>query len=130
MLSSQPSAHLTGHLTSATSKPPSQRGWLARLLVVCAIGCSLFCAGCGSPPALVHDEAVLTEVEALWTAVLSRKPDLVTEVEARLKPLHEEGKLSKAGWTTLNGIIEQTRAEQWDAARDQLRWIIRNQPRN
>jgi hypothetical protein len=84
-------------------------------------------AGCGSAPPL-GSEDVSSAADALYTAVTSRRMELVDAVEEKLNKLHAEQQVSPAAMSALQAIIEQARAGQWQAAAEELDQLIRNQP--
>jgi len=84
-------------------------------------------AGCGSAPPLGSEE-VSSTADALYTAVTSRRMELVDAVEEKLNKLHAEQQVSPAAMSALQAIIEQARAGQWQAAAEKLDQLIRNQP--
>ena len=92
----------------------------ACLMLVMAIGCN-------SAPPLGSEEASST-ADALYTAVTSRRPELVDAVEKSLNKLQAEQQISSAAMTALQAIIEQARAGEWQAAAEELDQLIRNQP--
>ena len=92
----------------------------AWLLLFIAIGCN------SSPP--LGSEEVSRTADALYTAVTSRRPELVDAVEENLKKLNADQQISPAAMTALQAIIDQARAGQWQAAAEELDQLIRNQP--
>ena len=83
--------------------------------------------GCGRPPVIDSEEAFAT-VDALYTAVTSRRTELVSQVEKRLQSLKADGKLSDAASQRLDAIIAQSRSGKWQPAAEQLDHFIRKQP--
>ena len=83
--------------------------------------------GCGGPPVIDSEEAFAT-VDALYTAVTSRRTELVSQVEKRLQSLKADGKLSDAASQRLDAIIAQSRSGKWQPAAEQLDHFIRKQP--
>ena len=90
------------------------------LMLVMAIGCS------SAPP--LGSEEVSSTADALYTAVTSRRPELVDAVEESLNKLNAEQQISPAAMTALQAIIDQARAGEWQAAAEELDQLIRNQP--
>lgn len=70
-------------------------------------------SGCGAPPQVVDDEDCFAAVDALWTAVTSKRIDLVEQTATELDRLFDQGLLSSEGHAALEAIIEQARSEQW-----------------
>ncbi len=85
------------------------------------------CPGCGRPPQVVHDEECFQAVDALWTAVTSKRSDLVEQTATELDRLQSEGSLSEAGHESLQRIIEQARATEWQAAAEKLKAFMLGQ---
>jgi outer membrane protein assembly factor BamD (BamD/ComL family) len=83
-------------------------------------------AGCG-PPAVNSPEAERS-VDALYTAVTSRRPELLDQCEQRLKQLLTEEKLTPSAHGELADIIQQARQGEWQEAAETLDSFIRNQP--
>jgi hypothetical protein len=83
--------------------------------------------GCYSAPPLGSEEASST-ADALYTAVTSRRPELVDAVEKSLNKLQAEQQISPAAMTALQAIVDQARAGEWQAAAEELDQLIRNQP--
>ena len=92
----------------------------ALLIVIASVGCS------SAPP--LGTEEVSSTADALYTAVTSRRMELVNAVEEKLNKLHAEQQVSPDAMTALQAIIEQARAGQWQAAAEELDQLIRNQP--
>jgi len=86
-------------------------------------------SGCGYPPALESENA-LNAADALYTAITSRRTDLVNAVESDLKQLQSNGQLSAAAMGSLSEIIEKARSGSWQNAAEDLDGLIRNQPVN
>lgn len=86
-------------------------------------------AGCSAPEQLGPDEGVLNEVDALYTAVTSRRPELLDASWSRLEALHEEQRIPDAAFDELGGIVSLAREDQWQPAAEQLWTFIRGQQR-
>lgn len=96
------------------------RCWSGFLMLAMAIGCS------SAPP--LGSEEVSSNADALYTAVTSRRPELVDAVEDNLDKLHADQRITPAARTALQAIIDQARAGEWQAAAEELDALIRNQP--
>jgi hypothetical protein len=83
--------------------------------------------GCGSAPPLGSEE-VSSNADALYTAVTSRRSELVDAVEESLNKLYADQQISPAARMALQAIIDQARAGEWQAAAEELDQLIRNQP--
>lgn len=93
------------------------------------ITCVVIVCGCGTPPQVVDDPECFKAVDALWTSLTAKRPDLLEKSSAELVRLRDAGKLSPAGWRALEPIVAGGRAAKWtDAARD-LNDFIRGQRR-
>jgi hypothetical protein len=84
-------------------------------------------AGCSGPPALESEEAYST-ADALYTAITSRRTDLLDGSETRLRELNTNGRISAEALASLTEIIEQARAGSWQDAAEELDGFIRHQP--
>lgn len=80
-------------------------------------------AGCGR--AMVEEEESRMVIDALYTAVTSRRVALVQTCETQLKELESAGKLPKASARELDRVIAQTRQDQWQPAAERLDRLIR-----
>lgn len=87
----------------------------------------LVLGGCRPVPQVADDEGVHKELDALYTAVTSRRRALVDECHERLKTLHNEGRISEAGFTTVTTIIKQAEDGQWAEAAQVLHDFMRAQ---
>ena len=83
--------------------------------------------GCAGPPELESDEAILT-TDALYTAITSRRTELLDDSEGRLKKLRDDGQLSGKAFEALADIIQQARSGDWQDAAEDLDSFIRHQP--
>jgi outer membrane protein assembly factor BamD (BamD/ComL family) len=83
-------------------------------------------AGCG--PSAVNSPEAERSVDALYTAVTSRRPELLDQCEQRLQQLLTEEKLTQTAHEELAEIIQQARQGEWQAAAETLDSFIRNQP--
>ena len=87
----------------------------------------LFSCGCGRPPQVVHDEECFSAVEALWTAVTTKRTDLLEQSATELDRLHSAGKLSEEGHDALDEIIQSARDEEWMPAAKSLKVFMLGQ---
>lgn len=85
-------------------------------------------AGCGQPQMGSSDE-VLSAVDALYTAVASRRIELLEKSAARIEELHRSGELPDAAHRRLKSYIDESRAGKWDSAVRELHEFIRGQRR-
>lgn len=106
------------------------RLWSYRIVIIPRVlACLMMLTfmGCSSAPPLGSQE-VSSTADALYTAVTSRRPELVDAVEESLNKLKSEQQISPAAMTALQAIIDQARAGEWQAAAEELDQLIRNQP--
>lgn len=96
-------------------------GAVALLLII-----TLTISGCSTPQVLGNEE-VFSSVDALWTAVTSRKEDRLQSASEKLQELRQSGELSEAGWNALEPIIQQASAGEWEPAAKRLKRFIRAQ---
>ena len=92
--------------------------------MLCAI---LSAQGCGRPPQVVDDEECFSAVEALWTAVTTKRKDLLEQTAADIDRLHTTEKLSKEGHEALQEIIQSARNEEWMPAAKTLKSFMLGQ---
>src|SRR5689334_15296428 len=72
--------------------------------------------GCGTPQ-IGTDEHTFNTVDALYTAVCGKRPDLVDQCERELAELKTTGRIPHSAHASLTAIIAQTRQGEWkDAA--------------
>ena len=84
--------------------------------------------GCGGSPD-VTSEAGLKSLDALYTAVTSRKPELVDQCAKQVNRLEESGDLSGSAADTLEGVIQRAKAGDWQQSAEVLDRYIRLQTR-
>ena len=87
----------------------------------------LFLGGCHSVPQVLGDEAVFKELDALFTAVTSQRRNLVDDCRGRLTKLHEQERLSDAGFAAVTKIITKTEQNEWADAAQHLYDFMRAQ---
>lgn len=113
-------------LQEALERPRSfaRRRWICHVLSVTWL---LVVGGCRPVPQVANDEAVHKELDALYTAVTSRRRPLVDECHERLKTLQKEGRISEAGFATVASIIKEAENDNWQNAAQQLHDFMRAQ---
>ena len=107
----------------------SPLSWTRRRLIpqlLCAT-LMLTLGGCQSVPQVVNDEAVYKKLDALYTAVTSRRRKLLGDSRGRLTNLHKAGRLSDAGFTVVGTIITEAENNQWADAAQHLFDFMRAQ---
>ena len=76
-------------------------------------------AGCGGPPQLGAVKENHGAVDALFTALTSRRPALLDQSAGRLQRLRATGTLPEAAAARLDAIVAKARRGEWEpAARD------------
>lgn len=109
---------------------PLSRRFVFRLFsVLSGVLPAVLLAGCGSHPELGSPEA-RTTADALYTAVTSRRTELLNEVEKKIALLTQQEKMTPAASEKLTSIITEARAGGWQAAAEDLDALIRSQPKD
>jgi hypothetical protein len=91
--------------------------WVVAALVASSSG------GCGR--AMIEEEESRMAIDALYTAVTSRRAPLVETCEKQLRELESAGKLPAASARELDRVIAQARQDQWQPAAERLDRLIR-----
>ena len=86
-------------------------------------------AGCGRPAQVVDDDECFQAVDALWTAVTSKRSDLLEQTAAELDRLQAAGNLSEDGHRELSEIVRQARASEWTTSAKKLKAFMLGQRR-
>lgn len=97
---------------------------LRRIALLVLVG--LF-AGCSGTPQVLEDEAVFKELDAMFTALNSRKIELVEDCRKRFSALNQERRLSDAGYQAIDRIAARGVAGEWQPAAEELYRFIRAQ---
>lgn len=103
--------------------PWKQRG---RLALLSAAVCCL--VGCGKAPQLGSEEA-LHAADSLWTAVTSRRTELLHQVAADCDRLQQTGHLTQPAHSALQAIVRRAEAGEWEGAAADLKAFIQEQRR-
>lgn len=106
-------------LTGGASLRPQQILSLLMLVLI----------GCGRPAQIGASEDVLAAVDALYTAVASKRIELLEKSALRIEELHKQGELPEPAYRQLKSFVEESRAGQWDGAVRKLHEFIRGQRR-
>lgn len=85
--------------------------------------------GCGRPAQIGSSDEVLAAVDALYTALGSRRVELLEKSATRIEELHSSKELPDAAHRQLKLYIDEARQGQWDAAIRKLHEFIRGQRR-
>lgn len=83
--------------------------------------------GCGGPTQVVANEECFSAVDALWTAVTSKRSDLVEQTAKELNRLHTTGSLSDDGHEELTEIVQLARKKEWEPAAKTLKVFMLGQ---
>lgn len=84
-------------------------------------------SGCRPVPQVLTDEAVFTELDAFYTAITTKRRDLVDASQKRLTQLHTDDKLSDAGLAEVEAIAKLAEADKWTDAAQRLYTFMRGQ---
>ena len=87
-------------------------------------------SGCGRPPQVIDNEECFGAVEALWTAVTSKRTDLLEQTATELERLRAAGSLSEAGHRALTAIIRDARSKEWTKSATNLKQFMQGQRRS
>jgi hypothetical protein len=90
---------------------------------------ALSLGGCSRPPQIVDSEECLAATDALWTAVTSKRNELLVQADRQIQQLHQQATLGDQAFNELQSIVSQARAGQWDDAVKDLKWFIKGQRR-
>ncbi|MDB5338293.1 MAG: hypothetical protein JWN70_3912 [Planctomycetaceae bacterium] len=115
----------TGLETRPTMSPACMAG-SRRDFVLGLIGLMTL-AGCSSVPQVLSDEAVFGELDALYTAVTSKRRNLLTDCQKRITKLHDEQRMSDAGFKEVEAIIALAEQDKWTPAAERLYTFMRGQ---
>jgi len=100
-----------------------------RAVMCClVVGLLLVPVGCRQPQVLNNDDA-FRQLDALWTAISARRPEMIRQCRDGLTQLHRDQKLSDAGWKVVEGILTQAEQGDWTNAALRLKKLIRGQRR-
>lgn len=78
-------------------------------------------------PQLAADGDVYASLDALFTAVTSRRESLVANCESKLVAMHSEGRIPEPAWQRIAHVIELAKAGQWESAASDLYAFIERQ---
>jgi hypothetical protein len=101
--------------------------WFSRTVVFMLF---LSLSGCGRPPQVVDDEECFQAVDALWTAVTSKRTELLEQTSTELDRLHTAGRLSDGGHQALTAIVRDARSKEWTKAATNLKHFMQGQRRS
>lgn len=100
------------------------RRYISALLLVSAM------LGCGRPAQMGPSEEVLSAVDALYTAIASRRMELLDKSTARIEELHASKELPDAAYKQLKSYADEAREGKWEPAIRKLHEFIRGQRRS
>ena len=99
-----------------------------RVAVICSLLWMMLAAiGCGGPAQIGANEEALKAVDALYTAVSTRRIDLLDGCAAKIDEVHSAGKMSDAAFNQLKPLIVEARSGQWEKSLRQLYDFMRRQ---
>lgn len=112
----------------------AHRNWSSRAiammisnqLVLAILLCFVSLIGCGSSPEVTSEEGRKC-LDSLYTAVTSKKPELLDPCSSQIKTLETEGHLPPDSASFLQEIIEKAAAGEWQTAATELDAYIREQ---
>jgi hypothetical protein len=84
--------------------------------------------GC-STPQIGSDEAAFSTVDALYTAVCSRRVELLDRCEQDMAELRSAGKLPEEAHGALSSIAQEARGGNWQPAAERLSRFMSSQRR-
>ena len=79
---------------------------------------------------MVDNDECFHAVDALWTAVTSKRTDLLEQSATELDRLHTAGGLSEAGHRALTAIIRDARSKDWTKSATNLKHFMQGQRRS
>ena len=91
------------------------------------MGMILALIGCGGPAQIGSDEEALKAVDALYTAVSTRRIELLDDCAARIEELHSTNKLPDAAFNQQKPLIAEARSGQWQTSLRKLYDFMRGQ---
>lgn len=107
------------------------RTWRGRwfpIMALCCLGWGTFSlCGCTPVPQVLDSEKVFGELDALYTAVTSKRTNLLNDCRARLTKLHDAKELSDAGFDEVTAIMDLCDDEEWSTAAERLFKFMRGQ---
>ena len=84
-------------------------------------------AGCGGPAQIGSDEDAVKAVDALYTAVSTRRINLLDDCAAKIEQLHSTGKLPDVAFNQLKPLIAEARSGKWETSLRKLYDFMRGQ---
>lgn len=96
------------------------------VLLLAVLWLTAFLIGCGQPQ-IGESEEAFGEIDALYTAVTSKRKDLLEDCRKRITQLKSDGKLSPAAFKVVGAIMDEAAAERWSTAAPKLYDFMRAQ---
>lgn len=84
-------------------------------------------AGCRRVPQVTTDAAVFKELDALYTAVTARNPQLLQDCRLRMEKLHADKRLEPRAYRQISGFVETAEKGEWKPAAESLYRFMRAQ---
>ena len=85
--------------------------------------------GCGGAAQIGGDDDSRAAVDALYTAVTSRRAELLEKSTTRIEVLHTEGKFPDGAYYSLQAITSRAKKGEWEKAARDLYGFIKAQRR-
>jgi len=92
-----------------------------------AVGLVLLLSGCQRTAQVAADPLVIKELDALYTAVTARSPELLQASRSRLQKLYDTKHLERPAYQRLSRDIQQAEQGEWKAAAESLYRFMRAQ---
>lgn len=102
---------------------------MKRVILAGMLLAAYLASGCQRPPQIMQSEKSVEAVDALWTAVTSKRPELLAQSAQDVERLHASGELGQEAYDDLTAIIGQGKSGDWEKACDGLKWFIKGQRR-
>ena len=102
----------------------SENARRSRRRVLQAVLGAMLLGYCGCGKTVIESEDSRKAIDALYTAVTSRRMELVDACEQRLKTLAASGEIPPSTMAQLGEIIARTRQQQWQPAAEHLNRLI------
>jgi hypothetical protein len=90
---------------------------------------TLLLTGCGRPAQIGASDETMAAVDALYTAISAKRPDLLDKSAARIEELRASGELADDAYRQLKTFIDESRSGKWQDAVRKLHDFIRGQRR-
>ncbi len=82
------------------------------------------------PPQMGYDKDAFAAVDALFTAINARDPNMLGHCEQRLETLAQRGRISQAATSRLSEIVASARSGDWERSGRNLYYFMLAQRRD